>query len=144
MPPSLKQRMACDQTVIFKNPDLISKAVNLDNPPPGGIRDRIVIAADTDHSFMADPALELEDRAERNQGQWLKCRHLLGEGFVDDPAGRGVQARIGDSAEPTTELRIQIIEIAEYSAKEEVFANVAERPLRPSSSSPMTAVFIRS
>lgn len=86
LPPPLQQRMACNQAVIFKNPNLISKAVNLDNAPPGCIRDRIVIAADTDNFFMADPALKLEDRAERNQGQWLKCRHLLGEGLVDGAA----------------------------------------------------------
>ncbi len=128
LPTPLQQRMACNQTVIFKNPDLISKAVNLDNAPPGCIRDRIVIAADTDHSFVADPALKLEDRAERNQGQWLKCRHLLGEGFVDDAPGRGVQARIGDSAESAIKLRIEVIEISEDGAKEEFFANVAERP----------------
>lgn len=78
---------------------------------------------------MANPPLKLEDRAERNQGQWLKCRQLLGEGFVDDAAGRGVQARIGDSVEPVSELPIQIVEISEDAAKEEVLANVAERPL---------------
>ena len=40
-----------------------------------------------------------------------------------------MHARVGDHIEPSTELRVQIVEIAEGAAEEEVLANVAERPL---------------
>jgi hypothetical protein len=46
-----------------------------------------------------------------------------------DAAGGGVPARIGDSVEPTPELAIQIIEVAERAAAKEVFPDVAERAL---------------
>ena len=45
---------------------------------------------------MRDPPLEPENRAERHQRQRLKLRLLLGEGLGDDPAGGGVDARVGD------------------------------------------------
>jgi hypothetical protein len=67
LPPSLQHRMACNQAVIFEDPDLVSKAVDLYNTPTGRIRNRVVIAANTDHPLMADPALKLENRPERDQ-----------------------------------------------------------------------------
>jgi hypothetical protein len=41
-----------------------------------------------------------------------------------------VDAGIGDRVEPVPELKVEIIEIAEGAAEEEVLADVAERPLR--------------
>lgn len=38
LPPSLKQRMAGDQAIIFKDPDLVGKAVDLHDTPTGRIR----------------------------------------------------------------------------------------------------------
>ena len=59
----------------------------------------------------------------------VATRLFLGEGLVDDAAGRGVNARIGDRIQPMAELTVQIVEIAEGPAEEEVLADVAERPL---------------
>jgi hypothetical protein len=40
-----------------------------------------------------------------------------------------VNTRIGDLAKPVTELEVEIIEIAERAAHEEVFTDVAEWPI---------------
>jgi hypothetical protein len=55
-------------------------------------------------------------------------RLFLGEGFVDDALRGGVDTGIGDVVEPTAELSVEIVEVAERTAEEEVLANVAERP----------------
>jgi len=54
-------------------------------------------------------------------------RLLLGEGLVDDALRGRVDTGIGDVVEPMPELSVEIIEIAERSAEEEVLANIAER-----------------
>jgi hypothetical protein len=40
-----------------------------------------------------------------------------------------VQPDVGDHRKPVIELRVEIVEIAEGAAEEEVLADVAERPL---------------
>jgi hypothetical protein len=40
-----------------------------------------------------------------------------------------VDTGIGDRVEPMPELSVEIIEVAERTAEEEVLANIAERPL---------------
>jgi hypothetical protein len=45
------------------------------------------------------------------------------------PPGRGMHAHVGDVIEPFAELRIEIVEIAEGAAEEEVFTDVAKRAL---------------
>lgn len=129
LPPPFQQGMARDQAIIFEDPDFVSEAVDFDNAASGCIGDRVVVAANADHSFMADPALQLEDGTERHQGQRLQRGPFLGKGLIDDTPGRCVQTRIGDSAQPAAELRVQIVQFAERTAQEEVLANVAEWPL---------------
>ena len=63
-------------------------------------------------------------RGQRDQGALL-----FGEGLVDDPAGGGVDARIGDLAAPIVELRIGTAEAAEGPVEEEVLADAVERAL---------------
>ena len=63
------------------------------------------------------------------RGQRDQRALLFGEGLVDDPAGGGVDARIGDLDAPIVELRVGIVEAAEGPVEEEVLADVAERPL---------------
>ena len=48
---------------------------------------------------------------------------------VNDPAGDGVDARIGDLAAPFVELGVEIVETAEGSVEEEVLADTTERAL---------------
>ena len=42
-----------------------------------------------------------------------------------------MHTRIGDRVEPVPHLDIEVVEIAERGAEEEVLADVAERPLDP-------------
>ena len=74
-------------------------------------------------------AVERKNEGEGHRGQRLQVWLLLGEVLQHDAAGGGVPARIGDSVEPTPELAIQIIEVAERAAAKEVFPDVAERAL---------------
>ena len=78
---------------------------------------------------MADAPLELEQRVEGEGRKALQFRLLGGKGFRDDPLGGAVQADIGDGGQPVNELGVEIVEIAEAAAQEEVLADVAERPL---------------
>ena len=54
---------------------------------------------------------------------------FLGERLVDDPPGRGVHPRVGDTIQPAAKLRVQVLQIAEGTGEEEVLADVTERPL---------------
>ena len=69
---------------------LVGERVHLDQPLPGGVGDAVEIAADRDHAFVRDPALQFEHRSERQRRQLLQLRLLLGEGFGHHPVGRGV------------------------------------------------------
>src|SRR3954469_11409569 len=53
----------------------------------------------------------------------------LGERLIDDTTGRRMHARIGNTIQPMPELDVQVIDIAEGAAEEEVLADIAERPL---------------
>ena len=48
---------------------------------------------------------------------------------LDDPAGGGVDPRIGDLRAPVVELGVEIVEVAEAARQEEVLADVAIGPL---------------
>ena len=62
-------------------------------------------------------------------GSGQQGRLLLGEGLGHDPARGAVDAGIGDPVEPVLELPVEVVEITEAAALEEVLADVAERPL---------------
>jgi len=87
LPPPFQQGVTRDQAIILEDPDFVGEAVNFDHPAPGCVGDRVIVAADTDHSFMADPTLQLKDGAERHQGQWLQLGPFLGKGLIDDTPG---------------------------------------------------------
>ena len=114
---------------VLEDADLVGERVHLDHPLPGGVGDAVEIAADRDHAFVRDPALQFEHRAERQRRQARSFELLFGKGFVHHPLGRGVNAKVGHRAEPVGELSVEVVEIAERPAEEEVLADVAERPL---------------
>src|SRR5262249_50242600 len=89
----------------------------------------VEIAADTHHALVRDASFELEHRTVWDERQRFERRLLLGEGFVDDAQCGRMHTRIGDRVEPLPQLGIEVIEVAERGAKEEVLANVAERTL---------------
>jgi hypothetical protein len=95
---------------------------------PRRVGHALEIAADADHAFMRSSPLEPQHRAVGLAWQGFQRLPLLGESLVDHPVGGRVHARIGDRIQ-MTELLIQVVEIAEHAAEEEVLADVAERPL---------------
>jgi len=122
-------RMAGDERAILEDTDGISKHVNVENPTPRRIRHAVEIAADADHAFMRHAAFETKRRLVGRKRQGLQRILFFCEGFVDDPPGRRMHARVGDRVEPMPELGVQILEVAERAAEEEVLADISERPL---------------
>ncbi len=121
--------MSGDQRAVIEDADLVGQRMHLDGSAPGRIRDAVKIAADADHALARDAALQTQHRPERYQRQWPQMQLLLGESFVDDPAGGRVHARVGHAVQPAAQLFVEIRQIAEAAGQEEVFADVAERPL---------------
>lgn len=118
--------MRGNELIAFEDPDLVGHAMGLDRSATSGVRNRVVVAADAHHAFAADTAIKLENGAERDQRQGLQRRALLGERFVYDTACGRMQARIGNVARPVVELAIEILQVAEDTAKEEVLTDIAE------------------
>ena len=126
---AFEHRMDGNQPVGFEDANLVGQTVHLDNAFAGGVRHAVEIAADADHALMRDPPLKLEHGAEGHQRQGLEYRLFFSKGFVDDTLRRRMHARVRYGAEPMGELGVQVVEIAERAGKEEVLADVAERPL---------------
>lgn len=78
---------------------------------------------------MADPALQLQNRIEAPRWEQLQLWLLGGKGVGDDPLRRAVDTDVGDGIEPVDKLYTEIFQIAEAPPEEEVFADLAERPL---------------
>ena len=108
-----------------------SLAVLCTSTRAGGVRvgHAVEIAADRDHAVAGDAPLEPQHGLERPGRQRLEAGALLGEMLGDDAPGGGVDAHIGDLVEPLAELHVEIVEVAEAAAEEEVLADVAERAL---------------
>ena len=59
-------------------------------------------------------------------GNGWSSASLFSKSLIDDAPGRGVDPRIGDRIEPSPELGVQVIEIAEVAAEEKIFPDIAE------------------
>src|SRR6266480_1466791 len=69
-----------------------------------------------------------ETRSVGRERQRFEMRLFVGESLVDDVLRGCVNPGIGDRVEPVPELTVEIVEVAECAAEEEVLANIAERP----------------
>ena len=127
--PAFEDRMPGDQRPVFEDPHFGGMPLHLQHALAGGVRHGVEVSADGDHSVAADAALDGQDRVVGMRGQRNQIALLFGECVVDDPAGGGVDARIGDLAAPIVELRVEVVEAAEGPVEEEVLADVAERSL---------------
>ena len=63
-------------------------------------------------------------------GQSDQSGVFFGEHFVDDQAGRGVDARIGGLAVPLFELGVEIVQVPKGPIQEEALADATERALQ--------------
>src|SRR5271166_337155 len=120
--------MGADETAVLEQADLVGEDVDIEDAAARRIRDAVEIATDAHHALVGYAPFELEDRPVGCERQRLHRRLLLGEGLVDDALRRRVQARIGNRVEPAPKLRVEIVEVAERAAEEEVLTDVAERP----------------
>jgi hypothetical protein len=125
---SLERHMPGNENAGLEDTDLIGKNMNVNDAAARRVRHAVEIAADAHHAFVRDPPFELEDRPIRGERQRLQGRLFFGEGLIDDALSGCVHARIGDRVEPMPQLAIEIIEIPEGVAEEEILANVTERP----------------
>ena len=116
-------------SAVLEDSDLVGEDVDVEDAAARRVRHAVEIAADAHHALVRDAPFELEDRSVGGERQRLEDRLLLGEGFVDDALCGRVHTGIGDRVEPVPELGIEVVEVAERCAQEEVLANVAERPL---------------
>jgi hypothetical protein len=109
--------------------DLTSGAVHLDGTAACCVGHAIEIAVDRDHAIAGDAPLHPQHRLERAGRQSLETWVLFGEMLGDDTPRGGMDAHIGHRIEPVVELCIEVLEIAELAAEEEVLTHVTERPL---------------
>ena len=91
---ALQHRMAGDQPAVLEDAHLGRVVLDLDDPAPGRIRNAVLIAADGDHAFVADPALDGQDRVIGPAWQSHEMRLLLHKMLVDNPL-RGGMAEFG-------------------------------------------------
>src|SRR4030088_2227113 len=83
-------------------------------------RHAVEIAADAHHPLMRDAPFELENRSVGRERQRFEIRLFLGEGLVDHALRGRVDPGIGDRVEPVPELNVEIVEVAERAAGEEL------------------------
>ena len=121
--------MAGDEMPVLEDAQFGRVMLDLERPSPGGAGDGVEVAAHRDHPVLADPPFDRKHGIVGDCRQRRQARRFLREGFVDDPARCGVNARIGHLGTPRLELGVQIIHVPEASRQEEVLADIAERPL---------------
>src|SRR5215475_8962507 len=122
-------KMAGDNSAVLEDTDFVGEDVDIEDATARGVRHAVEIAADAHHPLMRDAPFELENRSVGRERQRFEMRLFLGESLIDDALGGGVNPGIGDRVEPVPELTVEIVEVAECAAEEEVLANITERPL---------------
>jgi len=121
--------MSGNEHAVLEDLDRVGEHVNVEDATARRIGDAVEIATDAHHALVRDAPFELQDCPVWGKRQRLERRLLLGEDFIDDALRGGMHTWIGDRVEPVPQLRIEVVEVAKRSAKEEVLANVAERTL---------------
>ena len=125
---SIQDRMNGNDMASLENAHLVGGVMHLDNAATRAVRHAVEVAIDRDHAVTGDATLEAKDRLERTGRQLLEPGAFLREMLRDDALGRGVDPDIGHLVEPLLQLLIEILEIAEAAAEEEVLADVAIWP----------------
>ncbi|MEC9196274.1 MAG: hypothetical protein VX974_01590 [Pseudomonadota bacterium] len=88
---ALQNRMARDQRPILEDTHLGRVVLDFDDPAPGRIRHAVLVAANSDHAFLADPALHGQDSSVGTSWKGDEVRSLLGKVLVHDPLRDGVK-----------------------------------------------------
>lgn len=126
---ALDHRVPGNQRSILEYLKLGHMMLDLKCPTPRGIGHRVEVAANRDHAFLADPALNCQHRAVGIGRQRLQGREFLGESLVNHALRCGVDARVCNPGAPGFELGVQIVQIPERATEEEVLPDIPERAL---------------
>ena len=126
---ALENRVNGEESAVLEDADLARMALHLDDALSRGVGHAVEVAADRDHAFVTDAALDSEHRAIGHGGMQDQGGFLLGEVFSDDALRGGVDTLVGDPGPPLLELGVEVVEIAEGAGEEEVLADVAIRSL---------------
>ena len=110
---SLKHGMGGDLTTLLEDMHLAGQRMNLDGAPAGAVGHAVEITADGDHAVAGDAPLQSQHRLERPGRQGLEAGTLLGEMGGDDTPRGGVHAGVGVLVEPSAQLLVQVVEVAE-------------------------------
>ena len=125
---AFERSMRGDENAVVEDANLVGEDVDVEDAAARRVRHAVEIAADAHHALVRDASFELQDCPIRREWQRLQRGLLLGKGFVDDALRGRVDAWVRNGVEPMAELRVEIIEVAERAAEEEVLADVPERP----------------
>jgi hypothetical protein len=125
---SFENRMAGNEAPTIEDTDRVGQLMHFDETPRA-VRHAVVISADRHEPIMADPTFQFQERIEDDGGQRLQISPLGRKGLRHDPLRGRVQPHIGDRIKPVLQLRIEVVEIAERTSEEEVFADVTEGAL---------------
>ncbi len=82
--PALEDRMDGDQRAVLEDADLVRERMDFDHPAAGRVGNTVGIAADADHAFAGDAALQLQNRAESGERKRSQMRPFFGESLIDD------------------------------------------------------------
>ena len=120
---AFERSMRGDENAVLEDANLVGEDVDVEDAATRRVRHAVEIAADAHHAFVRDAPFELQDCPIRRERQRVQRRPLLSKGFVDDALRGRVDAWVRDGVEPVAELRVEIIEVAERAAEEEVLAD---------------------
>jgi len=123
---AFKDRMACNEHTIFKNPNLMGVVLYLKHAFARRVRHAVVIARNRDHALVADTALHCQNSIIRDCRKRLKAGLFFGKRLIDNAQSGRMGARIGNACPPEIELRIQIVDIPERPRQKEVLPDIAE------------------
>lgn len=80
----LQNRVDGDQRAVLEDADLVRERMDFDHPAAGRVGNTVGIAADADHAFAGDAALQLQNRAESGERKRSQMRPFFGESLIDD------------------------------------------------------------
>lgn len=99
----------------------------------GAMGHAVIVAANRDEAVVANAAFELQHGVEAMLRQRLQLGLLRIERSGNDALGRAMDPDVGDGVKPVDQLGVQIVEVAEAAAEEEVLADIAH--VRPADAS---------
>lgn len=111
--------MARYEAAAIQDADLVSQLMHL-NRSARSVGYAVIVAANRHEPIMADAPLQLDQGIEGAGRQRLEFGLLGGEGLGHNPVGGPVEADVGDRVEPEAQLGVQMLQVAEGSAEEEV------------------------